>query len=243
MVHPATNKEEQNVLLYHPAIAVGKTSKFASPWKGPYVFEKCLNDVTFRINEEISSKQQSVHYDRLKLFFEPPPTSSVPTTNKPRNFWLALDMADTYKHIDGTLKRDECLTFLIKPSSIFTSTPAVGRTTASITTSEITLTTSSAPARREVARSPPVFSQSATLEQHTGNEVAIQSPTTRHNDIQPLIPENAFLYGTHSPRDIADAAARNLMTTPPANTSKMQLRPSTSSQRKAQPLFTSDLLT
>ena len=27
--------EGQKVLLYHPAIAVGTTSKFASPWKGP----------------------------------------------------------------------------------------------------------------------------------------------------------------------------------------------------------------
>ena len=56
-VHGPTYKEAQNVLLYHPAIAVGTTSNFASPWKGPYVIEKCLNDVTFRIEEENSSKQ------------------------------------------------------------------------------------------------------------------------------------------------------------------------------------------
>ena len=28
-------KEGQNVLLHHPNTAVGTTSKFASPWKGP----------------------------------------------------------------------------------------------------------------------------------------------------------------------------------------------------------------
>ena len=82
-VHGPTYKEGQKVLLYHPAIAVGTTSKFASPWKSPYNIEKCLNDVTFRIKEENTTKQQIVHYDRLKPFFEPPPTSNVPTRNKP----------------------------------------------------------------------------------------------------------------------------------------------------------------
>ena len=48
-VHGPTNKKGQKVLLYHPAIAVGTTSKFASPWKGPYAIENCLNDVTFKI--------------------------------------------------------------------------------------------------------------------------------------------------------------------------------------------------
>ena len=85
-VHGPTYKEGQKVLLYHLAITVGTTSKFASRWKGPYIIEKCLNDVTFKIKEATSSKQQIVHYDRLKLFFEPPPTTNVPTRNKPRFF-------------------------------------------------------------------------------------------------------------------------------------------------------------
>ena len=99
--------------------------------------------------------------------------------------------------------------------------------------------------RREVTRSPPVLSRSLASEQpspHTRNDVAIQSPQI---DIQPLIPEIDFLHERLSPRDniteIADAAAGNLRRTPPANTSTMQLRPNTSSQRKAQPLFTSYL--
>ena len=56
-VHGPKYKEGQKILLYHPAIAVGTTSKFASPWKRPYVIEKCLNDVTFRIKDENISKQ------------------------------------------------------------------------------------------------------------------------------------------------------------------------------------------
>ena len=79
------------VLLYHPVIAVGTAYKFASSWKGPYIKKKHLNDVTFTIKEENSSKQQIVHYDRLKPFFEPPPTSNVPTKNKPRSFQSTQD--------------------------------------------------------------------------------------------------------------------------------------------------------
>ena len=121
------------------------------------MIEKCLNDVTFGIKVENCSKQQSLHYDRLKLFSEPPPTSTVPTRNKPRNFQLTQDRADTRKHIDGTLNHDDCLSYLPAPSSIFTPIPAVGFTTTSIPTSRITPITSSAQARPEVTRSPPVF--------------------------------------------------------------------------------------
>ena len=97
-------------------------------------------------------------------------------------------------------------------------------------------------------RSPPVFSRSPTLEipsPHARNDVAIQSPTTVQTDIQPLIPEDAFLLERHTPCDnvpeIVDAAAKNLRRTPPAKMSKRQLRPNTSSQRKTHPLFTSFL--
>ena len=246
-VHGPTYKEGQKVLLYHPAIAVGTTSKFANPWKGPYVIEKCLNDVTFRIKEENSSKQQIVHYDRLKPFSEPPPTSNVPTRNRPRNFQSTQDTDDTRKHIDGTLNHDDCHSFLPVPS-ILTPLPVVGRTGTSSTPSRITPLISPAPIRREATRSPPVFSRSPTAEQHsphTDTDVASQLPTTLQIDIQPLIPANDFPHERQSTRDnvteIVDAAARNLRRTPPANTSTMQLRPNTSSQRKAQPLFTAYL--
>ena len=207
-----------------------------------------MHDVTFRIKEDNSTKQQIVHYDRLKPFFEPPPTSNVPTRNKPRSFRSTQNIADARKHIDGTLNHDDCLSFLPAPSSIFTPIPTVGRTTAPITPSRITPLISSVPTRREVTRSPPVFSRTPASEQpspHTRSDVAIQSPTTPQNDIQPLIPGNDIPHERQSPRDnvteSVDAAARNLRRTPPANTSNMQLRPNTSSQRKAQPLFTSYL--
>ena len=103
------------------------------------------------------------------------------------------------------------------------------------------------------SRSPPVFSRSPASEQpspHTRHDVAIQSPTTPELDIEPLIPENAFLHERQSPRnnvtELVEAAAENVRKTPPQNTFKMQLRPITSSQREAQPLYTSyltDILT
>ena len=158
------------------------------------------------------------------------------------------DREAPHKHIDGTLHHDDCLSFLPAPSSIFTPILAVERTTTSITTSESTAVTSSAPARREITRSPPVFSLSPALEQtssHIKNEVAIQSPTTLQIDTQPLIPENTLLHGRQSPRDnvteVVDAAARNLRRTPPASTFTMQLRPSTSAQGRTQRQVTSYL--
>ena len=207
-----------------------------------------MNDVTLRIKKEDSAKQQVVHYERLKPFFEPPPTSNIPTRNKPRIFQSTQNITDARKHIDGTLNHDDCLSFLPAPSSIFTPIPTVGRTTASIASSRITPLISSAPTRREVTRSPPVFLPSPTLEKpspHSRNDVEIQSPTTPQIEIQPLFPENDFRHERQSPGDnvteIVEAAARSLRRTPPANTSNMQLRPNTSSQRKAQPLFTSYL--
>ena len=59
------------------------------------------------------------------------------------------------------------------------------------------------------------------------------------------MPERDFPHERQPPRDnvtkIVDAAARSLRRTPPANTSNLQLRPNTSSQRKAEPLFTAYL--
>ena len=156
-----------------------------------------MNDVTFRITEENSSKQQIILYDRLKPFSQPPLTSIVPTKNKPSNFQSTQDIADTHKHINGTLNHDDCLSFLPTLSSVFTPIPALGQTITSTKTNKITPITSSAPARREVKRSPPVFSQSPTLEQpspYTAKDVAVQSPSTLQIDIQPLIIEKAFLH-------------------------------------------------
>ena len=86
-VHGPTYQVNQKVLLRNPVVPVGKSSKFFSPWKVPYVILQCLNDVTYRIQEIATQKELVVHYDRLTLFHEPPPTSNVPTRDKrnPKN--------------------------------------------------------------------------------------------------------------------------------------------------------------
>ena len=134
------------------------------------------------------------------------------------------------------------------PSSVFTPVPALERTTASVPTSEISPITSSAPARRELGRSPPVFSGSSALEQpspHTGNDVATQSQTIPPIDKQPLNPDTDFGQKRQSPlnnvTEILDVEARNHRRTLPANTSKMQVRPNTSTHRKSEPLLMSYL--
>ena len=111
-------------MLYHPAITVGTTSNFANPWKGPFIIEKCFNNVTIKTEEEFSSRQQVANYGQLKPFFEPPPTSNVPTRNKQGTFQSTQYKADTHEHIDGTVKHDDCLSFLPAPSIVFTPTAA-----------------------------------------------------------------------------------------------------------------------
>ena len=86
-VHGPTYQVNQTFLLHNPVVPVGKSPKFFSPWKGPYVILQCLNDVTYRIQKIATQKELVVHYDRLKLFHEPPLTSNVPTRDKrnPKN--------------------------------------------------------------------------------------------------------------------------------------------------------------
>ena len=50
-VHGPTYQVDQKVLLHNPVVPVGKSPKFFSPWKGPYVILQCLTDVTYRIQE------------------------------------------------------------------------------------------------------------------------------------------------------------------------------------------------
>ena len=193
------------------------------------MIEKCLNNVTFRIKEKKSSKQQIVHYDRPKPFSNLRHCPMYLQEINQKKIQPTQDRVDIHLHIDGTLNDDDCPNFLAAPSSIFTPIAAEGRTTASSTTNGIIQITSSAPARGEITRSPPVLSRLPTLQQprpHAGDDVAIQSPTTLQSDMQSLIPENASLHERQSPRDnvteVVDAASRNLRRTPPANTSKMQ---------------------
>ena len=86
-VHRPIYQVDQKILLHNPVVPVGKSHNFFSPWKGPYVILQCLNDVTYRIQGIPTQKELIAHYDRLKLFYEPPSTSNVTTRDKrnPKN--------------------------------------------------------------------------------------------------------------------------------------------------------------
>ena len=80
-VHSPLYNEGQKVPLHNPVVLPGKSPKTFSPWRGPYNILKRIDDITFKIQELKTMKGLVVHYDRLKLFREPPPTSNVPTRN------------------------------------------------------------------------------------------------------------------------------------------------------------------
>ena len=77
---------------------------------------------------ETTDFHECVH-SKLKPLFEPPPTTNLPTGNKPRNIQSTQNIAETHKHIDGTLNHDYCLNFWPAPPSVFTPTPTIGLTT------------------------------------------------------------------------------------------------------------------
>ena len=60
-VHGPNYQVNQKFLLHNPVVPVGKSSKFFSPWKGPYLFLQSLNDVTYRIQEIATQNEIVVH--------------------------------------------------------------------------------------------------------------------------------------------------------------------------------------
>jgi hypothetical protein len=61
-------KKGQPVWTYEPARKVGICNKLTSPWKGPFIIEKQIGDVTYRVKK--SARQPSImyHVDRLALY-------------------------------------------------------------------------------------------------------------------------------------------------------------------------------
>ena len=107
-VHGPTYQVHQKVSLHNPVIPVGQPQKFFSPWKDPYVVLKCLNNVTYRIQEIATQKQLIVHYDRLKLFHEPPPASNVPTPDKRKQKNVSPLSPQQHEQIVPEVDNDQC---------------------------------------------------------------------------------------------------------------------------------------
>ena len=60
-------KEAQRVWLFTPRRKTGCSKKLTRFWDGPYVIEKVLSDVNYKISKPGSGRSQVVHFNRLKL--------------------------------------------------------------------------------------------------------------------------------------------------------------------------------
>jgi hypothetical protein len=61
-------KKGQPVWTYEPARKVGICNKLTSPWKGPFIIEKQIDDVTYRVKKSARQPSRMYHVDRLALY-------------------------------------------------------------------------------------------------------------------------------------------------------------------------------
>lgn len=61
-------KARQPVRIYEPSRKVGVCTKLTSQWKGPFVVEKKIDDVTYRVKKSIRQPSRVYHIDRLALY-------------------------------------------------------------------------------------------------------------------------------------------------------------------------------
>lgn len=58
----------QAVWIHEPIRTKGVCSKLTSPWKGPFVVTKCIDDVTYKVKRGRSQSPKVYHIDRLALY-------------------------------------------------------------------------------------------------------------------------------------------------------------------------------
>ena len=73
------------VWLHSPVVKRGLSRKLVLPWTGPYVVEKKLSEVNYKIRSEDGRKSHVVHFDRLK------PCLSDPERRDSTNVELGVD--------------------------------------------------------------------------------------------------------------------------------------------------------
>ena len=61
-------KKGQPVWTYEPARKAGICNKLTSPWKGPFIIEKQIDDVTYRVKKSARQPSRIYHVDRLVLY-------------------------------------------------------------------------------------------------------------------------------------------------------------------------------
>jgi hypothetical protein len=61
-------KKGQSVWIYEPTRTIGVCSKFTSKWKGPFIVEKKIDDVTYRVKRSMRQPSLVYNVDRLALY-------------------------------------------------------------------------------------------------------------------------------------------------------------------------------
>ena len=240
-VHGPTYKEADFVLLHYDVTVPGQSPKLSSPWRGPYRILKCINDVNYKIEELSTGKQQIVHYDRLKRYHgSPPPSTTIPTRPSPPGPAQPMNSQTSSK----TVNHDDCVVSFLPPPTLFAPSPWFSHP---LPTPTDNTPASNVPVDSHI--SPPIspsITASTLPYALTPNSLPSQASTPSRNTTSSNQPRTIpFLNSppTSSPfspvQNIVRRAARELHSRSPSN--KRTLRPSTVTQRKAQPLFRSRL--
>ena len=258
-VHGPFYQEGQKVLLQSPVVPVGKSPKFFCPWKGPYVIIQDINDVTYRIEDPLTNKQLVVHYDRLKPFKEPPPTSNVPTSDTIAKAQSPTQSQETIQE-HSPIDHDQCnwsYGFVTPPTSLTsTSASSTPSTTPVVSVApsggpSFVFTTPSTPTvphhPAELVSPPITFNSpiqfpyenlSPDLTHSSPNTNLTQTPSTTSLPNSPASSTHNFNERSPRQRNVMSQVARSLQFTEPRSRT---LRESTQTQRKAEPLWKASL--
>ena len=236
-VHGPTYRANEFVLLHYDVTVTGQSPKLSSPWRGPYRILQCINDVNYKIEELSTGKQQIVRYDRLKRYHgTPPPSIPIPTRQSAPG-----PAPQTTPHPSSkTVNHDDCVVSFLPPPNLFARSPWFSHT--------LPTPTDTTPPRNVTVDShvSPPISPSITASRLPYDLTPSSLPSQTSPPCHSTTPSNpprtlpfANSTPTRSPSSpvetIVRRAARELHSRSPSN--KRTLRPSTVTQRKAQPIF------
>ena len=228
---------------------------------------KCLNDVNYKIKEVSTGKESVVHYDRVKPFRRNPPTTNIPTREKTpepatstsnvpaRNG--TLRSSTPQKDIDHTYCTEwpSLPTHQQFPHSIATSSsggnfPIPFPNPAIAISLMGTVTVPHTPARtlaygQNSERTTPITPTSTSTSTQYRTSIRSSSPVSQRLSNKTFSPSTPTSRpgGRSRKRKIIDDAAAKLRVASQAPQEHRTLRESTMQQRRAHPLFMSNLPT
>ena len=257
-VHGPFYRDGQEVLLHTPVVPVGQSLKFFSPWRGPYTILKCLNDVNNQIKEASTGTEPVIHYDRLKPFrrFRLRTTqpdkkhlklglqSNVPTRKRtPRSSTAQNEIDHTYCTELPSLPTPQHFSPSIAMPSSGSKLPIPFPTPAIETVTVPHTPASTLPYAQNSEQSTPITPTSTSTSTHNRTINPSSSPISQRLSNKTFSPSTPTSRpGGHSrKRKFIDHAAANLRVVSQTPQEHRTLRESRMQQRRAQPLFMSNL--